>query len=251
MQPMSLVRGLDRAVRAAGGKVFSYAPAAKMQRIGDHWHFIAGGHPVTARTIIVATNGYSDALVPKLKGSVLPLTPVQMATEPLPPEQIDTIMKSGQTVSDTRRMIIYTRREPDNRIVFGGMGYRRPLAGIGGFNWMKKDVLRCFPTLRGVNWAYQWGGQIALTDDRVPHLHEPAPGLIAGLGYNGRGVAMSRVIGQVMAERALGKDQGQLSLPVATLTSYPFRTPQILGAGLAMAWMRYLDEREARSSGTR
>lgn len=69
---------------------------------------------------------------------------------------------------------------------------------------MLKDAARIFPSLKGATWKFQWGGHIALTSDGVPHLHEPAPGLIAGLGYNGRGVAMSHVMGREMAQLALG-----------------------------------------------
>ena len=72
-----------------------------------------------------------------------------------------------------------------------------------GFAWlsfaMRRGFFRRVPRAR---WRYRWSGQIALTDDHLPHLHEPAPGLLAGLGYNGRGVAMSLVMGRVLAERA-------------------------------------------------
>lgn len=57
VQPMSLVRGLDRVLRNAGGRVFCHAPARGLQRREDHWHFTADGHPVRARSVIVATNG--------------------------------------------------------------------------------------------------------------------------------------------------------------------------------------------------
>ena len=37
-----------------------------------------------------------------------------------------------------------------------------------------------------------------MTRDHLPHLHELAPGLLAGLGYNGRGVAMATVMGRLL-----------------------------------------------------
>jgi sarcosine oxidase len=249
VQPMSLVRGLDRVARAAGAKVFSFAPVRSMQRRDGAWHLDVAGVPVTAETVIVATNGYSDGLVKGLRGSVLPLFSTQIATEPLSEEQIGPVLRGGHTISDTRRLIMYARREPGNQMVFGGMGYRKPGGGIGGFDWILKDAPETFPSLKGVTWKYRWGGRVALTEDRVPHLHEPAPGLIAGLGYNGRGVAMSHVMGRIMAERALGTPAEDLPFPVTKIAPYRFRTPQVLGAGLAMAFLRMRDQREWRSVG--
>ena len=89
---------------------------------------------------------------------------------------------------------MYARREPDGRMVFGGHGKLDSNGNIGGHEWLIRDVERIFPQLGGVNWRYRWGGHIAITGDRLPHFHEPRKGMIAGLGYNGRGVAMSHAM---------------------------------------------------------
>lgn len=59
---------------------------------------------------------------------------------------------------------------------------------------------RLWPELGGVTWTHGWNGQLAMTLDHYPHLHEPAPGLLIGLGYNGRGVAMG-TMGRQLARR--------------------------------------------------
>lgn len=105
---------------------------------------------------------------------------------------------------------------------------------------------RLFPSLAGVKWRYSWGGNIALTADKVPHFHEPEPGLLAGLGYNGRGMAMSLVMGKVLADRALGMAPEDLPFPTSPVKGYMFQTPQVLGAGAAMAIMRQQDSWDSR-----
>jgi len=85
---------------------------------------------------------------------------------------------------------------------------------------------------------------IALTDDRLPHFHEPEPGLIAGLGYNGRGVAMSQVMGIALAARASGVPADALPFPVTTIKPIPFRRIQGAGVAPALWWMRMRDQRE-------
>jgi sarcosine oxidase len=246
VQPMSLVRGMDRVARGLGSQVFSFSPVSRMQRSEGRWRLEVSGHIVDAEKVIVATNGYSDDLVLGLKGSVLPLMSSQMATDALGENQVGPILPEGHTISDTRRLIMYARREPGGQMLFGGIGFRKPLGGMGGFGWILKDAPETFPSLKAVTWRYFWGGHIALTEDRVPHLHELKPGVIAGLGYNGRGVAMSQQMGKSLAQRALGTPLEDLPFPATTIPKYRFRLPQVLFAGMAMAVMRMRDQIEWR-----
>jgi len=93
---------------------------------------------------------------------------------------------------------------------------------------------------------YLWGGRIAVTRDHLPHIHQPAPGLWTGLGCNGRGVAMSTVMGRLLAELALGKDPKDLPLPVSQIHAYPFHRFHDIGAFVALRWKELLDQRESR-----
>ena len=69
----------------------------------------------------------------------------------------------------------------------------------------------------------------------------PAPGLLAGLGYNGRGVAMSNVMGRALAERALGADARGLPFPITPIAGFPFHAFKDIGVGVALRWMRLRD----------
>lgn len=247
VQPLSLAFGMARAARNAGARLFRFAPVTSARRKDQKWHLAAGGHPVVCQQIILATNGYSGSLSKPVMQSVLPLVPVQIATDPLPAGVISSILSGGQTISDTRRMIMYARREPDNRMVFGGIGYRQPLGGTGGFSWLLRDAKRVFPALSKVEWPYRWSGQIAMTDDHIPHFHEPEPGMLAGLGYNGRGVAMASLMGKWLAARALGADPHQLPIPCSKAEPLDWRTTQVLGACIAMPLMRIRDQMEWRT----
>jgi glycine/D-amino acid oxidase-like deaminating enzyme len=61
-----------------------------------------------------------------------------------------------------------------------------------------------------------------MTKDHYPHLHEPAPGVIAALGYNGRGVAMATAMGGQIARRILGAPAEALDMPVTSIRPIPF-----------------------------
>ena len=241
VQPLALAHGIARVAEAAGARIYGQTPATRLAQKPNGWELTTASGSVTSQWVILATNGYTDGLLATLKNAIIPFVSVQIATPTLPDDVISSILPDGHTLSDTRRVIIYARREPDNRIVIGSHGNLRRDGSLTGFDWLKKDAERIFPTLKGVDWEYAWGGKLAITDDRLPHLHEPAPGLLAGMGYNGRGVAMSNVMGTVLADRVLGAPPEALPLPVSAITKVPFREVQMLGKSTAVWWMQLLD----------
>ena len=246
VQPMLLANGLAIAAKQRGCKIFGSSPVQDIKKSAGKWVAHTSHGHVTSDWIIVATNGYTGDLIPKLSNSIIPVTPIQIATDPLPQSIIGSILPSRHTISDSRRIIMYARREPDNRMVYGGHGNLLPSGEIRGVDWLVKDATRVFPQLQDVKWSYKWGGRIAITEDYLPHLHEPKPGLLVGLGYNGRGVAMSNVMGRVMAERVLGKSIDDLPFPNSAIRDFPLRSIKLAGMSSAIWFMRLLDYLETR-----
>ena len=246
VQPMMLAQGLAAACKSHGVHIHGQSPVTTIRRLDGCWRVEAGHGSVTSQWVVIGTNGYTDHLISGLDKTIIPLTPIQIATEPLAEELIESILPGGQTVSDSRRVIMYARKEPDNRIVYGGLGRTDRQGNLRGFDWLKKDAARVFPQLKGVRWTHQWGGNIAITDDHLPHLHEPQPGILIGLGYNGRGVAMSHVMGRVMAERVLGMAPEMLPFPTTAIRAVTHRQFKMIGLRSAIAFLRFLDWLETR-----
>ena len=246
VQPLSLALGMAQAARARGVEIFGNSAVTGLTRKDGKWQATTAGGSVTSDWVIVATNGYTDSLIPNLSKTIMPVHPIQMATDPLPDDVIGTVLPKGHTISDSRRVIMYARREPDNRMVYGGHGTEDTGRGMGGFDWLRKDLARVFPQLADVKWTYNWGGRIAITQDHLPHLHEPREGLLVGLGYNGRGVAMSNVMGRTLAERVLGAGPDTLAFPTSPVKTMPFRAFQLTGMGTAIWFMKLLDYLESR-----
>lgn len=246
VQPLSLARGLARAALSAGATIHGQSAVTGLAESADGWTIRTASGSVSAEWVVLATNGYSDSLCKGLAETIIPLVPIQIASEPLPGEQVDSILPCGHTISDTRRVIMYARREPGNHMIFGGLGKLDSNNNIGGHEWLIRDAERVFPQLGGVNWRYRWGGHIAVTEDHLPHLHEPRKGLIAGLGYNGRGVAMAHAMGLCLAQRVLGAAHETLPFPTTAIKSIPFRAIQMMGKGPVIEMMRFLDYLESR-----
>lgn len=245
VQPLSYVRGLAHAALAAGAEVYTHSRVDGLKRDGRLWKLISSGGTITADQVLLGTNGYSDQLVPGLRESIVPVVSIQAATKPLTAEQDAQILHQRHTFSDTRRVIFYFRKTADNRLVFGSAGTAGETPGASERQRILNGLATVYPQFPGLELDYIWGGQIAVTQDHLPHIHQPAPGLHVGLGCNGRGVALSTVMGRLLAQTVLGQDTDDLPIPVCPIKKYPFYRFHKVGIKIAVAWKEFRDRREA------
>ncbi len=235
VHPLSLVRGFAAAAMERGATVFERSPALEISRgTGGKWTVRTQDGALLADTVVITTNGYTGDLWPGLKRTIMPFVSIQAATRPLTPEQRAQVLPRGTTIADTRRSIIYGRYDRDGRLSIGCMGsYPERPDALGGFARLRSGTERVFPVLKGIEWQFRWGGRIAVTSNFLPRMHEPAPGLLIGLGFNGRGVAMTSVMGRALAAKILGAGEGDLPFPVTPIKAVPLH--RILAALLPFA----------------
>ena len=68
-----------------------------------------------------STNGYTGQVTQSLRRRVIPVTSYMIATAPLSPNLMATLMPKGRMLSDSNRLLCYFRPSPDNtRVLFGG-----------------------------------------------------------------------------------------------------------------------------------
>ena len=84
-------------------------------------------------------------------------------------------------------------------------------------SWADRIQRHYFPKLGKVEWEVQWTGCIDFTPDHLMRLFEPAQGLIAVAGYNGRGNTTGTVIGQAMADYLLNDKPDDLPMPFSPM----------------------------------
>src|SRR5258706_106945 len=227
----------------------SWSASSAVRRLewtGEGWRArTAAGH-VTARRVILATNAYTDDLWPGLRHTVLPVQSYQVATQPLPEDVRRRVLPGGQVVSDLRRILFYFRLDPEGRLLMGGRG---PLDDRGDpalFARLEAVAQRLVPQIRAPAWEHRWGGRVALTADHLPHLHEPRPRVLIGLGYNGRGIAMATVMGKGLADRALGASPAEIGWPVTAIQPIPLHRWRLPAMALVVHWKRFQDWLDAR-----
>jgi len=246
LQPLAYVRGLASAAKAAGAVIHGRSAATRLEAQAGSWRVVTSAGTVTASTVILATNAYTDDLWPGLRRTVLPVQSYQVATRPLPEDVRRRVLPGGQAVSDLRRILFYFRLDPDGRLLMGGRG---PLDDDGDpalFARLEAAAARFFPQMGAPRWEHRWSGRVALTADHLPHLHEPRSGVLIGLGYNGRGVAMATVMGKLLADRALGVPAAELGWPVTPVASIPLHAWRLPVMALVVHWKRFQDWLDTR-----
>ena len=241
INPLSYARGLARAAAEAGAKIHGDSAAVALERVGQRWKVSTPTGAVTAPHAVLCTNGYTDRLWPGLAETVIPVLSSVVATEPLSDNLRKVILPGREGVSETRRVLNWFSIDGQGRLVFGGRAKQQETDDPQAFSPVLERLRSAFPILDAPRIQFRWAGYVALTTDHVPHLHELAPNLYAGLGYNGRGVAMSTMMGKLLAERVAGTRAEDIALPAVPLRRIPFHGWRATGISLAIGWKRLQD----------
>lgn len=236
LQPLKYTLGLARAAQRLGAQIYSEARVCAIERRGDRFVLTTDTGSVSANRVVVSTNGYSDPALGPVARSYVPVASFQIATEPLPAELRKSIMPGHVCASDTKRLLIYFRLDAEGRFVVGGRGTTMGIGLDRLYKQLRSRALRVFPSLAAVAWPYRWGGLVAITADHLPHVHEPTPGLVMALGYNGRGVALASRLGGAVANYAIIGDESALPLPPTPIKPVPFQRFHTVGSELVFAW---------------
>lgn len=241
VQPLSYARGLARAATEAGAQVYGYSPVTNLARQGAQWRISTAQGSVKCRQVILATNGYTTNLWPGLAQSVIPVYSLQIATEPLPEAHRSGVLPGVAAVADSRNLVSYYRRDRDHRFVFGYRGPFRAKPTAADANALADRARALFPALKDTPFPYCWSGRVAMTADRVPHLHQPEEGVFIALGYNGRGVAQATMMGKVLAAACVQGSARNLAYPVTPLQPIPFHAFHSAGVYAMIAYYKLLD----------
>jgi glycine/D-amino acid oxidase-like deaminating enzyme len=224
LNPLAFARGLSRAAIGAGASIHGNSRVSSMRQEGSGWRLETAGGTVLAAHVVLATNGYTDRLWPRLRRTIVPLFGAIAASEPLEEPVSRAIMPSRAVLYESGAITVYYRIDLGQRLLIGGRGPMREIDSSGAIPHLISYVHELWPTLGPVRWSHAWGGRLAMTRDHYPHIHEPARGVLVCLGYNGRGVAMATALGQQLARR-ITRPQLAFDMPVTdmkTIALHPF-----------------------------
>lgn len=241
LNPLGYARGLAEAAMRAGARIHGRTPVRSVSPSGSGWAVRTDSGIVTADRLVLCTNGYTDGLWPSLRKTVVPVFSGIVASEPLNQEQSSLILPGRPSVYEIGSITTYYRVDETGRLLIGGRSVLSSQSGPEKFEPLSRYARKLWPGLSDRKWTHGWNGRVAVTTDYLPHFHEPAPNVIAALGYNGRGVAMATAMGREISRRIAGASTSELGLPVTDLKAIPFHAFWPVGAAARIAYGRIKD----------
>ncbi len=250
LNPLGYARGLARAAISQGAKVFTGSPVTAIRADGARWRVEAPTGTVVADKVICGTGAYTSAFWPGLRETYSTLTVACLATRPLSENLRHSITPGNHTVVESRGDPAIYKFDKDGRLVTsifvegrrgGDADYSKSLVAAR-LQWI-------LPQLGEIEWEYYWYGDLDMQPRTIPRLYGLAPGIVASLGYSGRGVPTGTMMGTVLADWALGVPPSDLTLPIEPLKPAPFYmkfAPRAL-----LPYYRFRDQMAARKGGMR
>lgn len=240
LHPLKYARGLAAAALRKGAAIFRESPVLGVEQDGRKWRVRTAEGEVLAHHVVLATNGYTDRLWPRLAETLLPVHSFQVATAPLGAAELATVLPGRPCFSDSRRLILYAQRSGDGRLVLGGRASFTLADRAGDYDVLRRVLTELFPQLEATPIEFRWAGRVALTRDFMPHLHAPASGVLAAVGFNGKGVAMTTLMGKILADRILAPDTPS-PFPTTGIRAFPFHAFRQPALHLAMYYHTLMD----------
>ena len=222
LHPGKLTAGLVGLAEAAGATLVEGVRAHRVRRQADGRAVVETSRgAILARDVIVATNGYTGGVTPSLRRRLLPISSFIIATEPLAPDLAEALIPGNRMLFDTKNYLWYWRRTPDDRMLFGGRASMWPtsVARVAGI--LRAAMVSVHPELADTRVEYAWGGKVAFTFDRMPHVGR-ADGVTYATGCCGSGVAILPWLGTRVAEWVGGAEPPELARLSFPLVPAPY-----------------------------
>ncbi len=243
LHPLNYAYGLASTAIAAGATLYENTPVDRIARVGSVWQLECGGTTLRADKVLLCTNAFTQGAAHPLGRSTVPLVVYQIATRPLDAATVRRISPHRNPVADTRANLLTYRLDRDNRLISGGMSML-PICAEARMARMIAARLRhelSLPETPSVDFV--WRGTAAMTMDFLPHLHEFGPGFLGGIGCNGRGIALTAMLGEVLADAISGADPRDLPIGITKPGGVPMRMLAAAAPSFAIAQARWQDHR--------
>ncbi|MBR1153272.1 FAD-binding oxidoreductase [Bradyrhizobium sp. JYMT SZCCT0428] len=242
IHPLNYLHGLAEGLAARGVAIYQESPALRIRRENGRVVVETPQGTVRARQVIIATNSYSDLTdaTRHMQHTLVPFRSAIIATDRLPHNLAGSLMPTGRTYTETKRMMRWFRMV-DDRVIFGGRGAFGKQDSEAAFDALRKAMVGIFPELSDTPLGFKWSGLVGMTLDSMPHIGRLNDHTLFSMGYNGAGVAMSSLMGRYLAAFVRGEqpDVGLLDASrLKVIPFYPLREPAVR---MVAGWYQFLD----------
>ncbi|MFJ4824283.1 NAD(P)/FAD-dependent oxidoreductase [Streptomyces bacillaris] len=242
LHPAKLAWGLKRACRELGVRIYEGTRGLDLVRSGEGMAVRTPYGRIFARRVALGTNIF-PSLVKRVRPYTVPVYDYALMTEPLTPEQLESIgWKGRQGLGDSANQFHYFRLSADNRILWGGYDAIYPYGGKLSaeldqrpetFLKLAGQFFDCFPQLSGVHFSHAWGGAIDTCSRFTAFFGTAHQGRVAyAAGYTGLGVGSTRFGADVMLDLLAGEETERTRLEMVRSKPMPFPPEPFAWAGI-------------------
>ncbi|MDC0479964.1 FAD-binding oxidoreductase [Candidatus Marinimicrobia bacterium] len=240
LHPAKFVFGLAKSVENLGVSLFEKTRVDSINRISNGFELITKKGKLNSKDVVIATNGYTDTMVPGMKPKVFPVGSYIIVSEPLPADLQHKLSPKKRMFYDSKNFLNYFRLTPDGRMLWGG---RNDLSTDLDLNEsasiLTKQVCTIFPELNDVKFTNSWTGKLGITFDLMPHIGQ-TNGIHYALGYGGHGLSIATYLGTEIGLLMTGQKNRSPyeEIPHQTMFFYK-KNPWFLP--FAAKWYQFLD----------
>lgn len=222
IDPAKYHSGLLTTAKSCGAHIVDFCRAMNIKRNSTNFLVSTSKGPITAKKIIIATNGYTTDLVPHLQQRIIPIGSYIIATEEIPESLMARLFPTKRVITDTRKTVYYYRPSPDRgRILFGGRVSLSEVDPTKSGPILLRDLVALFPELKDIRISHTWGGVVAFTFDTLMHTGIN-DGIYYATGYCGSGVGMASYLGMRIGQQAAGIADGKTAFDQISFPTMPF-----------------------------
>ncbi|MFG2427854.1 NAD(P)/FAD-dependent oxidoreductase [Streptomyces sp. NPDC048590] len=244
LHPAKLAWGLKRVCLELGVRIHEHTRGLDLVRSGPGMAVRTPYGRVFARKVALGTNIF-PSLVKRVRPFTVPVYDYALMTEPLTPEQLDSVgWKGRQGLGDSANQFHYFRLSADNRILWGGYDAVYPYGGRLSadldqrpetFLKLAGQFFEYFPQLSGVRFTHAWGGAIDTCSRFTAFFGTAHQGRVAyAAGYTGLGVGSTRFGADVMLDLLSGEETERTRLEMVRSKPMPFPPEPFAWAGIEL-----------------
>ncbi len=244
--PAKFVRGLLDLALKAGAVVHGETAVAGVVREGERFSVSTARGKVSARHVIMATNGYTDVSDTWLRRRLVPVVSRMVVTEEISDNLMKHLLPKRRAMGEKRNLYRYFRPSPDGKRVM--LGSREPALARNpraAAEHVRKGLVEIFPELSDVAITHSWGGYVAFSRDELPRVFE-RDGVHYACAYCGSGTVWAHWLGTKVALRILEKEGADTAFDGSPPKAIPFYEGRPWFLPAALAWYGIKDRRKER-----
>lgn len=239
LDPLAYSRGLAKATRGGGVRLYYNSRVLSLTGSGDRWLARTPSGEVSARRVVLCANGGNAVLHPALARTVLPLPVCEVATRPLHATMREKILPQGHALTDSSTDVFSIRFDAAGRLITAIPG-RHTIDHEQIDQLVNRRLASALPDYRTTPLEYIWQGTAWLNSSLLPRVLLVEDGLMAVQACNGRGIAMNTIIGRELGRWMMAPQEGP---PLVSLekpkrvTGFIFARyiPELMMGGAAIA----------------